>query len=76
MTKVTMQEREGENHDEMVARYEREMEAAGWGYEDTKLTDEELAAFAAQSEDNRRMVKNYERGIITGGEFDMRRLCS
>lgn len=75
MTRVTMQEREGENHDEMVARYERELEAAGWGYADTKLTDAELDAYAALSEDNRRLVKNYQRGIITGGEFDMRRLC-
>lgn len=75
MTRVTMQERDGENHDEMVARYERELKEAGWGYEDTKLTDAELDAYAAQSDDNCRLVKNYLRGVITGGEFDMRRLC-
>ncbi len=75
MTRVTMRERDGENHDEMVARYERELEAAGWGYAETKLTDEELAAFATTSKDNGNLVKNYERGILSGGEFDMRRLC-
>lgn len=73
---ITLVIRDGESYDDAQARYEQELADAGFGYEDTILTTEELFAFAGLNEDNWRMVKNYERGILSGGEFDMRRLAS
>lgn len=61
------------NYERQLAAYNAELAAAGWGYEESVMSEAQLANFAANyGDDARKLVSNYECGIITGGEFDMR----
>jgi hypothetical protein len=54
------------NHDEMVAEQEHKAQVMGFGYQDSRLSPEAVERIREQG----KMLKNYERGIISGGEFD------
>lgn len=66
---------DNENFDDAQARYQQELKDNGWGYSDTVLTNVQLEEFRNKSDSARKFTKNYEHGILTGGEFDMRRLA-
>lgn len=52
------------NHDDQVAANEARMSELGYGYEESRLTADELAGA------DPKRVKQYQIGIITGGELD------
>lgn len=61
------------NYEQQLAAYKSELAAAGWGYDESVMSEIQLAAFAANyGEEGRKLVKNYQCGILTGGEFDMK----
>lgn len=54
-------------HDLYVAKLADAVAALGFGYDETRLSAEELADLVAKTPG---LFRQYEKGIVTGGEMD------
>lgn len=70
---VRMPSLDAMNFDAAQAEYKRELAQFGWGHAETEWDERVLAEWAlAYGDEVAKLVNNYQTGIITGGELDMK----